>query len=89
MKHRGGDKEKGGRDKDGKNADADDMERLVNKFAKKSKKRKSSMNGVGDDDGDGDGGGSPRYRMMNPTINRGGMNNNGNTKQRITTCVRL
>ena len=35
------------------------------------------------------GGGGPRYRMMYPTINHGGTNNNGNTKQRTTTYVRL
>ena len=31
------------------------------------------------------GGGGPRYRMMYPTINHGGTNNNGNTKQRTAT----
>ena len=34
-------------------------------------------------------GGGPRYRMMYPTINHGWTNNNGNTKQRTTTYVRL
>ena len=62
-----------------------------NKFAKKSKKRKSVDCGLSSEANNigycligTTGGGGPRYRMMYPTINHGGTNNNGNTKQRTT-----